>query len=77
MTFNDATLQEATLCRWDREMKGKVPCQGHKKTCINIRLMQVSSCLLMHIDDGLFPDTEAGENAPQQVIRGELAGDLA
>lgn len=25
MTFNDATLQEATLRRWDREVKGKTP----------------------------------------------------
>lgn len=31
MTFNDATLQEATLRRWDREIKGKTPCQGNKK----------------------------------------------
>lgn len=77
MTFNDATLQEATLRRWDREIKGKTPCQGNKKTCINIMLMQVSSCSPMRSDVALFPDTEAGENAPQQVIRGKLAGDFA
>ena len=77
MTFNDATLQEATLRRWDREVKGKTPCQRNKKTCINIKLMQVSSCSPRYIDDALFTDTEAGENAPQQVIRGEFAGDLA
>lgn len=64
MTFNDATLQEATLRRWDREIKGKTPCQGNKKTCINIMLMQVSSCSPMRSDAALFPDTEAGENAP-------------
>ncbi len=30
MTFNDATLQEATLRRWDREVKGKTPAREIK-----------------------------------------------
>ena len=58
-------------------MKGKTSGQENKKTCINIKLMQVSSCSLLRTGEALLADTEAGENAPQQVIRGKFTGDFA